>query len=534
MKRLPVHLGCVLAIIGCGTVSSVEEAPRGRPESSRSADVLVAWNERVLAVAEAEDGFLTLKGLRTAAMMHLAVHDALNAIDPRFETYLPVGGAADANPLAAATTAAYEVAVDQYPGEKAEFETEWRRWLAGAPEGEGRARGIALGKARAAAVLQARAGDGWDNEAEYQWHPMGPGVYAEFAEHSGTPEGFVFGSGWATAKPFLLDGPSHFRSPPPPEITSDEYTRAFNEVKEVGRQETGWRTPDQSHLAMWWKDFAENSHNRLARQLATEEDIPLWEAARMFALLNMAIFDAYVSVFENKFFYNHWRPYTAIRWAENDDNPDTEPEPDWNNLHGHTYAFPSYPSAHGTACTAAMTVLADTLGDDHAFTMTTAEVDAAGPFSGKVAMTPPTRDFDSFSSAGMECALSRVYLGIHFRYDSTEGFELGKKIGDLGVQGFLRPLGRGPQNPRYVPGTPQPADNSRICPCGYVPGTPQPGSGHVPGTPIWARLSGGICPWHPAGPGTQPGRPICPWHPTQPTVWIGQSITPTLTKGRRL
>lgn len=439
MKRLSMFVGSVLVIAGCGVVSSTEESTRERPEARRSAGVLVAWNEQVFTVAEAEDGFLTLKGLRTAAMMHLAIHDALNAVELRFEPYLPVEAAADADPMAAATTAAYEVAVSQYPAEKDRFDQELARWLASVPEDPSRALGVELGQATAATVLTSRASDGWDNQAEYQWHPMGPGVYAEFAEHSGTPEGFVFGSGWATAKPFTLDSPSHFRSPPPPEVEGDGYTRAFAEVKEVGQHESVSRTPDQTHLAMWWKDFAENSHNRLARQLAMDESMELWDAARMFALLNMAIFDAYVNVFENKFFYNHWRPYTAIRWAANDGNPDTEPDPGWNNLHHHTYAFPSYPSAHGTACAAAMSALADTLGDERPFTMTTAFVDAAGPMSEKIPMDPPTRSFESFSSAAMECSLSRVYLGIHFRYDSVAGNELGKWIGDYAVSRFLRP-----------------------------------------------------------------------------------------------
>jgi membrane-associated phospholipid phosphatase len=131
---------------------------------------------------------------------------------------------------------------------------------------------------------------------------------------------------------------------------------------------------------------------------------------------------------------------TAIRWAAHDGNPDTEPDPRWDNLHRHTYAFPSYPSAHGAACAAGMTALADTFGDELAFTMTTPEVDAAGPMSGKVAMDPSTRSFASFSAAAWECALSRVYLGIHFRYDSVAGNELGGRIGRYVVDGFLRPL----------------------------------------------------------------------------------------------
>ncbi|MDH3404876.1 MAG: phosphatase PAP2 family protein, partial [Acidobacteriota bacterium] len=423
MRQLSAILGMALVVAGC---AAERPARMGRGEQAGDpldAGVLVAWNELVLATAEAEDGFLTLKGLRAATMMHLAVHDALNAIDPRYGTYLPVEAASGADPLAAVVGAASEVALHEYPDQRERFGVEARRWLEGVEEGRARARGIELGRAVAARILDDRQSDGWSSEAEYQWHPMGPGVYAEFAEHSGTPQGFVFGSGWAVARPFMLEGPDQFRSSPPPEIASDAYTAAFVEVKEVGRHDSASRTADQTHLAMWWKDFAENSHNRLARQLVAEEALEPWQAARMFALLNMSLYDAYVNVFENKFFFNHWRPYTAIRWAANDGNPDTEPDPDWDNLHRHTYAFPSYPSAHGTACAAAMTVLEDTFGADYPFTMTTKEVDAAGPFSGKVPLEPPTRSFGSLSSAAMECALSRVYLGIHFRYDSVAGNE---------------------------------------------------------------------------------------------------------------
>ena len=119
-------------------------------------------------------------------------------------------------------------------------------------------------------------------------------------------------------------------------------------------------------------------------------------------------------------------------------NPDTEADEEWNNLHKHTYAFPSYPSAHGTASTAAMTVLANTLGtgDNYHFTMTTSEVDQAGPFSGKVSMVPSYRSFHSFSEASLEASMSRVYLGIHFRYDSEEGYTLGTKIGKYACHHF--------------------------------------------------------------------------------------------------
>jgi len=435
MKPLTILVVAALALGSCAQLPTVHAASTG---SARS-EVLVAWNQRVLSIAEAEDAFLTLKGVRTAAMMHIAMHDALNAIRRRYAGYACNTAAADADPVAAVAQAAYEVAVDQYPAQRALLEDDLQRWLDPVADGPRKREAIALGHACAATILGKRRNDGWDRKSEYRWHPMGPGVYAEFHEHSGTPQGFVFGAGWAAVTPFILHSPGQFRSPPPPAIDSDEYTRAYDEVKELGRYESASRTPDQTHLAMWWKDFAENSQNRLARQLVTDEPTDPWVAARMFALLNMSIMDGYISVFDNKFLYNHWRPYTAIRWAENDGNPRTVAEPRWNNTHRHTYAFPSYPSAHGTVCAAAMTVFADAFGDDRAFTMATRAVDSAGPMSPKLAMVPSTRSFDSFRSAAMECAMSRLYLGIHFRYDSIEGNRLGRRIGEYALANALTP-----------------------------------------------------------------------------------------------
>ena len=408
--------------------------------SDYSGDIVASWNERIMATAVDEDKLLTLKGLRSTAMMSIAIHDALNTIHPVYSRYAFSGETRDADPMAAAAQAAFEIAVDQYPDKRADMAAELNIWLNDIEESPAKTAGIELGKATAATILELRKSDGWNGEAEYQWHPMGPGVYAEFNEHSGTPEGFVFGAGWAVAKPFMLKSPDQFRSLPPLEITSDAYTKAFDEVKEVGRNDSKTRTADQAHFAMWWKDFVENSHNRLARDLTMKAHLNLWKTARMFALLNMSIYDAYINVFDNKFFYNHWRPYTAIRWAENDGNPDTEPETDWNNLHKHTYAFPSYPSAHGCASAAAMSALANTFGDAYAFTMTTKMVDESGPFSPKIEMHPPTRSFTSFSSAAMECSMSRVYLGIHFRYDSVEGNRLGTTIGNYAIDNFLKPV----------------------------------------------------------------------------------------------
>jgi hypothetical protein len=435
LHRTSVYLTGVLAAFAlCAPLSA-----RADGRAGAGAELLVSWNERVIAAADAEDHLLTLKGVRTAAMMHLAIHDALNSIQRRYRPYAFEGVGRGASPLAAAAQAAFAVAVDQFPALQTGWEQERQRWLREVRPGPAREKGIALGNAAAQALLARRANDRWNEEGTYTLQPPAPGVYADFPEHSGTPPGFVFGPGYANAQPFALQSPSQFRAPPPPPIESPEYARAFNEVKELGRFESSTRTADQTHLALWWKDFAENSHNRLARGLVADQRMELWKAARLFALLNVGIMDAYISSFENKFFYNHWRPFTAIHRGEHDGNQSTCAEADWNNTHRHTYPFPSYPSAHGTACAAAMTVLAETFGDARHFTMSTPEVAAAGPLSPKITLNPPTRSFDSFSGAAMECALSRVYLGIHFRYDSIEGNRLGHQIGGFVTAKLLRP-----------------------------------------------------------------------------------------------
>ena len=394
-------------------------------------DMPAAWNGRLMAVAIAEDGLLSLKGVRAAALTSLAMHDALNAVLRVYAPYVYEQPDPNADPIAAAAQAAYRVSVTQYPDARAGFDAELGRWLARARGGDARSRGVTLGEAVAAALLRARDGDGWDARVPYEPRPAAPGVYVEFPEHSGTPAGFVFGTGFGHARPFMLAKAEQFRAPPPPALESKAYAEAFAEVAELGRFDSASRSADQTHIAYFWKEFAESSISRVARELTRARSVDLWDGARLFALINAGIFDGYVSSFESKFFYGHWRPYTAIRAADDDGNAQTRADASWNNTHRHTYPFPSYPSAHGTVCAAGFTALADVFGDEVAFTLTTPQVSAGGPLSEPIDMSPPTRSFQSFSEAARECALSRVYLGIHFRYDSEAGNELGRRVGEV-------------------------------------------------------------------------------------------------------
>jgi hypothetical protein len=397
---------------------TVHAAPANHPR----ADVIVAWNGLAHDLAFAEDQFLTFKGQRALAMMHLAMHDALNAIVPVYESYAYDGRSRDAHPVAAAAKAAHDVLLAQYPKEEAKLAGELDRWLAVAPGGVPRERGIALGRAASAAVLAAREGDKWDFAGTYAFRE-GPGRYQT------TPpwDGFVAQPGFRFAKPFVLEYPRQFRPPPPPPLRTTSYARALQEVQEYGAAASARRTEDQTEYALWWMEFAEGSVNRLARQLVTARRLDLWKTARLFAHVGVALYDTYIAVWDSKYVYNHWRPYTAIRAADTDGNSRTTADVIWEPLRP-TPPFPEYLSAHAAGCAASFGVLQAVFGRHVSFTMET----TTAPES------MPTRTFASFQAAAAECADSRVRLGWHFRYATDAGLVLGRQVAEQALRQSLR------------------------------------------------------------------------------------------------
>ncbi len=390
----------------------------------------VAWNQAVTEIAFAEDQFFTFKGHRAQAMMHIAMHDALNSVIPLYRRFAYRGNDYFAHPIAAAAHAAHEVVLSQYPGQQARLGAELANWLSRIPDGPRKTRGITLGKQSAAAILALRTDDGWDFQGTYTFS-------SETGAYQTTPpwNGFVFQPGFRFAKPFGLRTPEQFRPVPPPELDSARYAASYNEVKEFGRVDSVVRTTDQTLYADWWMEFVEGSVNRLARQLVTQRGTHLWRAARMFALLNMSHFDAYVATWDSKFEYNHWRPYTAIREAERDGNPATEADSIWEPLRT-TPPHPDYVSAHSAGCGATFEILKRTFGDHVSFTM---ETTTAPP-------EMPTRSFRSFSAASAECADSRVRLGWHFRYATNRGLTLGRTVAEWLDENRLEFRGASPEH----------------------------------------------------------------------------------------
>jgi hypothetical protein len=232
------------------------------------------------------------------------------------------------------------------------------------------------------------------------------------------------------ARPFALDTVTRFRSPPPPALASEEYCQSFEEVKEYGGKYSNRRTEDQTDYAHWWAEFAEHSWNRIGRIMAKEHQLPILETARMFALINMDIYDIYLASLESKYYYDTWRPYTAIRMADKDGNPRTQADPDWEP-EMLTPPWPEYPSAHAAVGAGGAEIVAQVMGTPEvSFRM---ESVSALPSS-------PVRTYHHLDSAANDCADSRIMNGYHFRFATEEGKQQGREIARYILSHYLQPI----------------------------------------------------------------------------------------------
>jgi hypothetical protein len=419
-----------------------------------SANAVITWNanagEAALAACIAPDDD-PLHESRLYAVMHVAIHDALNAIDRRSRPYaLDARIQGPVSPAAAVAAAARDVLVtligqipDPFPpaciqAGIASAEDDYAAALAGIPDGVDKTEGLRLGRAAAAAILALRAGDGSDTPLLDTEYPQGtaPG---EYRFTPGFP--FVFAPGWADVTPFVLRKSSQFRPEPPDKVTSRKYAADFNEIKALGGDGVttpSARTAEQTEIALFWVESSPLQWNRIARTVAMDRGLDLWESARLFGLLNMALADGYVASWDTKYLYNYWRPVTAIRLADTDGNPRTDADPTWTPLVP-TPPIPDYESAHSVEGGAAAHVLSGFFGTD-GIPFTTCSLSLpSGSRCGDA--SPVLRSFLSFSQAAAENGLSRILVGFHFRKAAEEGIVRGSRIGDQAVYHFLRPVG---------------------------------------------------------------------------------------------
>ena len=240
-----------------------------------------------------------------------------------------------------------------YPAQQATLDAELATWLATVPNGRGKTKALTLGAKAAAAIVALRQNDGTDVDLFSPYYTPGtqPGDY-QFVP----PYDFAFAEDFRYATPFGLESAEQFRVPAPPALTSRTYARAYNEVKSVGAINSTTRTTDQSNYANWWYEASEIGWARVARVTTTSEELKLWRAARMFALVNMALYDSYVAGWDSKFHWDFWRPYTAIRAGDTDGNPRTVKDATWKN-YLETPPVQDYPSTHSALGAGAAEVL---------------------------------------------------------------------------------------------------------------------------------------------------------------------------------
>jgi len=394
--------------------------------ANQSLNPVVQWNRALLVIVRTPGAQSpTVHPTRSFAIMHAAIYDAVNNIDRTHRPYLVklTGVSRKASQAAAADAAAHAVLAALYPDFRGTLDAQLEQLLEEIPDGVHKNQGIRVGAEVADAILDARNSDGSSVEPPPFVFGLAPGDYQSTPPNFPNPQF----TEWSRVTPFALERASQFRPGPPPELTSDAYTQDFNEVKALGIANSAAATPEQALTGHFWNGAIQNYWNEIAQTAVVGSRLSLPESARLFALLNLAFADDVIAFYDAKYTYILWRPVTAIRAANTDNNPDTVIDPNWLPAVGKTTPDPSYPGAHAVISASGALVLKSFFPRDHFSFKVTSEV-----------MPGVERTFDSFSAARDEATLSRIFAGVHFRSDLTTGRDLGEDIADFVLKHFLQ------------------------------------------------------------------------------------------------
>ena len=390
------------------------------------ANVITDWDSKGVAIIQGNapappPRIGPVGGMRIVTVMHMAMFEAVNSIDPRYESYLGVtkprvGGSQDAAAASAAATVLSKMDPEDVPKVKEALDG----YLAGTPDGEDRAQGIKLGEEIAIKVIERRANDGENTPNAFRPVTQ-PGVYTETM--------ITYGWQYGTMQPFAMKSPSQFRPPPPVALTSEQWTRDYNEMKDIGEKNSAKRTPRQTENARFWLTVIPGSNQPLARQVAISKNLSVVDSARFMALVAMAEMDAAIAVFDAKYHYTFWRPITAIRNGDIDGNPATERVATWQPI-DLTPMHPEYPCAHCILSGAEAGAIAAILGTEQI---------------PEVALTSPTapgvtHKFTDLRAFNKEVSEARIAAGFHWRFSTVIGSDMGWKIGANTVQNCMQPL----------------------------------------------------------------------------------------------
>lgn len=405
-----------------------------------ASDMVIEWNQILIdtiRIDTASPG--PTWASRNSAIVQLAVYDAVNAITQTHTSFVTnAQGPAWASKEAAVATAAHDTLVALYPAQQGTLDALWNNSLATIPDGPAENAGVALGHQVASEIIALRTGDGSGNNTPYVPDPD-PGKWRPDPLN---PTQQALGPNWGSVKPFALWDVNAFQVPAPPALTSAEYTAAFNEVKSLGALNSTTRTAEQTEIGYFWAydrggmGPPMNLYNQSVQTVAELKGNTLEENARLFALVNLAMADTGITVWNTKYTYEFARPITAIREAATDGNPNTNANLNWRPLGApgagvvpdFTPPFPAYTSGHAGFGAATFRVLANFYGSDNfQFTLESDELPGV------------TRNYNSFSQAAEENGVSRIYLGIHWSFDNTLGQKQGRWVADEVFDNYLTP-----------------------------------------------------------------------------------------------
>jgi hypothetical protein len=378
------------------------------------ADVVLDWNAIMVSTVATQQPFAQA---RFAAIMQLAVFEAVNAITGDYNAYRVTNTApSDASPEAAAIAAAYTVLKNYFPGNAVALDAARVSSLAAIADGPAKTSGITTGERTAAAVIAMRDSDGSAPPAFYLPGLPNPGEWQPTPSCTSAGGNFLQ---WRNVKPFGIRSADQFRLDAPPALKSARYARDYNEVRTVGGINSAFRSQDRSDVARFYANVSPTAvWNPVARQLSISEGKSLSENARAFALLNIAISDGAVATFDTKYTYNFWRPETAIRSGDLEGNRTTDPDPAFGPFIS-TPCFPGYPSAHGTLSSAAREVLERLYGARRH------SIIVSNPAVPGIALK-----YSKLKEITEDISDARVYGGIHFRFDQDAGADLGRLVGE--------------------------------------------------------------------------------------------------------
>ncbi len=425
MSRILITLTLLCSILLVEVNSSYGQMSQGN-SSSQSVNQVLQWNRALLVIVRTAGAQpATIHPTRSFAIMHAAIYDAVNAIDKTHESYLVnlKGVTPSASQDAAAAAAAHEVLLGLYPNFQAMLDAQLQQSLAQIPDGTAKADGIVVGQTVADGILALRSNDGSNASPIPYVFGTAPGDYQSTPPNFPKQPQFTH---WSHVTPFALERAKQFRPGPPPDLTSERYATVFNQVKSLGIANSTAASADQALTGRFWNGAIQNYWNEIAQTLALERNLTTAENARLFALLNLTFADGVIAFYDAKYVYNLWRPVTAIRAADTDNNPETLPDPNWLPETTNTAPDPSYPGAHAVISAAGASVLISFFDSDHFDFTVTSEV-----------LAGVTRSFTRISAADEEATLSRTFAGQHFRSDLTAGQRLGRNVADFVVDNFL-------------------------------------------------------------------------------------------------